>query len=321
MANKPIIIISGPTASGKTGISITLAREVSSKLEIVNFDSLLFYRDLNIGTAKPTEEEMKGVPHHLINVRDANKEINANDFVKLALEEITLLHAKNKVPVLVGGSTFYLRSLIKGMYNSPTTSPKIREEVEKIYRDQGIDPIIDFLNEHDPKSVDQLHQNDHYRLMRAYEHYKMTGTPISQEKEAADENDPYDFSKNVHPNWDIFHINLDLDKNDHWKIINHRAKQMIASGLITEVKDLLKKGYTGQEKPLQSIGYKETLSYLKGEIKDKDELQEKIYFATRRLAKSQKTFLKKVRPKNTYHPIDDMYKIIKETKSFLGESE
>jgi tRNA dimethylallyltransferase len=320
MGNKKIIIVSGPTASGKTQISIDIAKEfITYNMEIVNFDSLLFYNDLNIGTAKPTRLEMIEVPHHLVNVASVHDEINASNFVKLAEKKINELHESNKIPILVGGSTFYLRSLIKGMYDSPSTSQEIKDLTEKIYREDGIQPFIDYLQEHDPKSLDQLHKNDHYRLMRAFEHHKMTGTPISAQKIEHDINGPYDFSKTAHEDWSIFHISLDIEKQHHWEIMLNRTKEMLKSGLLEEVSDLLKSGLSGKEKPLLSIGYKEAIQYINGEIESIEQLEEKIYFATRRLAKSQKTFLKKVTPKNTYHPLTDRDIIFRDIASFLED--
>ena len=316
-----IVFISGATATGKTGLSIEIAKKFRDyKFEVVNFDSLLFYKELNIGTAKPTDEEMNEIPHHLVNICSAKKELNANQYIMLALDKIEELHKKNAIPILVGGSTFYLRSLVKGMYDSPTVSEEIKEECEKVYKEQGISAVIKYLKEFDPKSLDNLHENDHYRLMRAYEHHRMTKTPISKQKEKADNELPYDFSKNIHPNWDILHINLDLEKEKHWSIIKARAEKMINEGLIQEVQALLDTGFTGNEKPLQSIGYKETISYLQGDIPSQEELVERIYIATRRLAKSQKTFLKKVTPKNTYDPTDKNSRVLLDVQDFLQKS-
>ncbi len=314
-----LIILSGATATGKTGLSIDISKKFNNnKFSVVNFDSLLFYKELNIGTAKPTEEEMQAVEHHLVNVGSISQEINANDFVKLAEEKINELHEQGKIPILVGGSTFYVRSLIKGMYESPSPTDELKEEIEILYKTEGIAPFIDFLSKNDPESLQQLHENDHYRLMRAFEHYKTTGSPISLQKRSYDENNPYDFSKNIRPDWNMLHISLELPKDLHWQIMEKRAKEMIDSGLIEEVKGLLSQGHTGHEKPMQSIGYKETLAHLSGDLTSKEELVERVFINTRRLAKSQKTFLKKITPKETFHTLEERDKIFDLVSRFLN---
>lgn len=321
MERNKLLIISGATATGKTGLSILLSKKFTETFEVVNFDSLLFYKEVNIGTAKPTEEELEAIPHHLVNVNSISDEINANDFVNLAEAKINELHKKGKIPILVGGSTFYLRSLIKGMYESQTTSQEIKDKVEEIYKSQGISPILDFLSKNDPVSLESLHENDHYRLLRAYEHFLMTGLPISQEKEKFDKQNPYDFSNNSHPEWDILHLSMELPKEEHWQIMEERALQMIKDGLIEEVKTLLNDGFTGLEKPMQSIGYKETVAHIlknDTEVETLENLAERIYINTRRLAKSQKTFLKKVTPKEVFNPLEAQEQIIELVSKFLA---
>jgi tRNA dimethylallyltransferase len=318
-----VIIISGPTASGKTSTSLLLAKEIKENYKqncaIVNFDSLLFYKELNIGTAKPNEEELSAVEHHLVDICSVKNEQNASTYVELAEKKINTLIDQNKVVILVGGSGFYLRALIKGMYESKSANLELRKEVDALYKDQGIEPFVSFLKNHDPESLANLHENDHYRLMRAYEHFKQTGSKISIEKEKSDKSLPYDFSINNHPNWDIYHLYLDLPKDQHWDIIQTRTKQMILDGLITEVKDLLDNGVTGKEKPLNSIGYKETIDYINGLFSTEEEYSERISISTRQLAKSQRTFFKKVTPKSTYHPLDDKQKILDDIHKFLNK--
>jgi len=317
-----VIIISGPTASGKTSTSLLLAKvlkeEFNTNCAIVNFDSLLFYKELNIGTAKPTQDELDAVEHHLVDICSAKDEQNASSYVELAENKINELIDQNKVVILVGGSGFYLRALIKGMYQSESTSYELRAEVDKLYKSEGIAPIISFLKEHDPKSLELFHENDHYRLMRAYEHFKQTGTMISIEKEKLDKSLPYDFSINKHPNWDMFHLYLDLPKEQHWDIILKRTQLMINDGLVEEVKSLLNNGFTGEEKPLKSIGYKETLDFINGQFSNENEYIERIAISTRQLAKSQRTFFKKVTPKHSFHPLEDKEKIVESIVKFLN---
>ena len=306
--NNRITVISGATATGKTSVSIELAKrlsqEKSSNPIIINFDSLLFYKELNIGTAKPSVEEQSGINHEMISIVSAKEELNASSYIKKVLPIIENAQKQNREIIMVGGSAFYIRALLKGMYDSPTTPESVKKEVLDLYTDKDILPIREILKEKDPISFNQLHQNDHYRNIRALEHFLTTGSPLSEQKELFDKNDPYDFNKNIH-NWDISHIYLEIEKERHWKIMEKRALKMIDEGLIPEIETLLSAGFTGKEKPLNSIGYKETISYLSGEISSKDELLEKIYFSTRRLAKAQKTFFKKVKHKNSFNSMDN----------------
>ena len=310
-----VIIISGPTATGKTRSSILLAKKIDA--EIVNFDSLLFYKELSIGTAKPTLEEQGGVIHHLINVVSVKTPLNASDFILKAERKIEEILSQNKNVILVGGSAFYLRALIKGMYDDNPISNELRSEVEDLFEDKGIDPFIDFLKKHDPNSLENLHPNDHYRLLRAYEYFKSTGLPISKQKKKLDQNDPYDFSRNNHPHWDIIHIHLDLPKNQHFELIQKRTKKMVEEGLIKEVENLLQKGFSGEEKPLKSIGYKETIAYIKGEFKGLQEYRERISISTRQLAKSQRTFFKKIHPKLEFNSFEFIDYLNQNNLSFL----
>lgn len=317
---KKLILLLGPTASGKTGLSIDFAKQIGiDKCHVINFDSVLFYKDLDIGSAKPTLKEMDGVTHHLVSISPITKELNASDFVELATQKINALHEKGIIPILVGGSAFYLRSLIRGMYESESTDPLIQAEAKKIYKEHGMAPIVDYLTKHDPESLVNLHENDHYRRIRAYEYHKMTGQKISQQKKNADEEGAYDFSRNIH-GWETLNICLSLPKDEHWKIIEKRTKTMLEQGLINEVKTILEnKEHHRELKPLKTIGYKEVIQYLNREINTQDELIEKIYFATRRLAKSQKTFLNKVHPLYRLHPLKERNELYKLVDDFINE--
>jgi tRNA dimethylallyltransferase len=307
MKNK-IIIISGPTATGKTQISIEMAKLFQA--EIVNFDSLLFYREINIGTAKPTVTERQNIKHHLIDIASISTPLNAARFREMANFEINKLHQDNKLIILTGGSGFYLQALIKGMYDSPTTNEKVIERSEVLYQEQGISPFLEILKLYDKINYERLHPNDHYRIRRAVEHFWAHGTPFSS-MQLNHEN-----LKNLNePNWDILHCYLNIPKEEHWPIIQKRTKKMLQDGLIDEVKKLLE-NFTGNEKPLQSIGYKETIDFLKSHQTDQLQLEEKINIATRQLAKAQRTWFNKV-DRLSFHPIQDREKIKETIKSFL----
>lgn len=310
--NNRILIISGPTASGKTSLSIELAKRYNG--EILNFDSLLFYKELNIGTAKPTLEERSGIPHHMIDIASAKNPINAASYIKLALPLVeSILHSK-KLLILVGGSGFYLQALIYGMFDSITTPREIIDRSNKLYGEKGISPFLEILKENDFKTYKRLHENDHYRIRRAVEHFWTTGNPISGSKEEMEERRKKPLYEQK--GWNLFHIYLDMPKEEHFKIIEKRTKLMFDSGLIKETEELLRVGFTGLEKPLQSIGYKEAQHFLRNENYTQEALMTDISIATRQLAKAQRTWFKKWE-KNTFHPIEERDKIFLAVEKFI----
>jgi tRNA dimethylallyltransferase len=285
-----VIIISGPTATGKTNLAIDLAKKFGG--EIVNFDSLLFYNEIKIGTAKPTQAEREQVPHHMIDIRSISQPMNAADFAKEAHQIIEKILKKNVPVYLVGGSGFYLQALLKGMFNSQTTPREILQLSNELYFQKGISPFLEILEKHDMKSFERYHVNDHYRIRRAVEHWWTTNTPISDSRKNKNEENSKMEGISIH-GWNTLHVHIDLPKEDHLKIIENRTNGMIQDGLIDEVKLILSHGFSGLEKPLQSIGYKQSIDYLNGVYKSLDECILQIIIATRQLAKSQRTWFKK----------------------------
>lgn len=295
-----IIVISGSTASGKTSLSIEMAKRLNC--EIVNFDSLLFYKGMNIGTAKPSKSEMEGIPHHLIDIRPPSEPLNAKDYIDLAIPLINQLHEQGKNIIMVGGSGFYLRALLYGMYDSQTSSEEIIKKSNDLYELEGIIPFLNILRESDKISFEQLHENDHYRIRRAVEHFWTTGSPLS-ESSMKKSKELQNLNKSNSHDWTLLHFNLLIPKENHWRIIEERSKDIIQKGLIQEVKSLLASGLTGKEKPMNSIGYKEAQSFIREELNE-EELLEKIYINTRRLAKAQKTWFKKDQFAKVINPIN-----------------
>ncbi|MCB9092303.1 MAG: tRNA (adenosine(37)-N6)-dimethylallyltransferase MiaA [Halobacteriovoraceae bacterium] len=311
---KRVLIISGPTATGKTHLSIETAQKYDA--EIVNFDSLLFYNELNIGVAKPTLEELSSVPHHMVSIASIAKPYNAAMYMEQTIPLINEIHGRNRPVILVGGSGFYLQAILQGMYNSPTTPLETLEKSNQLYEDKGIEPFREILKSHDPLSFDRYHENDHYRTRRAVEHFWTTGEAFSSSREVKEvENREKAQWPSERYHWKTHHIYLNIPKDEHYSIILERTKSMIQQGLIQEVKNLLKK-YTGLEKPLQSIGYKQTIQFLRGEIATEEELVEKIFIATRRLAKSQRTWFNK-RKKNEYNPLKDKSELLNSISKFM----
>lgn len=313
MKKRKLIIISGPTATGKTSLGIELAKIHHG--EVVNFDSLLFYKEISIGTAKPTIEEMQEIPHHLVSVESISNPLNAADFLNKVIPIINDIFNRGKTPILSGGSGFYLQAVLNGMYDSPTTDDQILKKSDDLYEASGITPFIDILNLNDPISMQQLHPNDHYRIRRAVEHFWSTGEAFSiakdKMKEKLQQSPPTIYQ------WDYFHIYLDIEKAKHWEIIEQRAKEMFKNGLIQEVKNLFDLGFSGEEKPLKSIGYKQAIQFINGEFRTIEEAIERTIIATRQLAKSQRTWFAKVE-KNSYNRLVDMEKIKNDVLHFIG---
>jgi tRNA dimethylallyltransferase len=309
-----VVVISGPTASGKTAISIELAKKFGG--EVVNFDSLLLYKEISLGSAKPTPEERAGIPHHMLDVRSISNPMNAADYAVESIAKINEVLMRGKIVYLVGGSGFYLQAVLKGMYDSPTTPESIREKSRILYERENIFPFLEILKEHDPESLHRYHVNDHYRIRRAVEHWWSHRTPFSEERAAKEESNKGMQKVSVH-DWNVLHLHLDLPKDQHQKIIEYRTDKMLKDGLEKEVRGLLEQGFTGTEKPLQSIGYKEMLDYIFGVYKSVEECRDQIVISTRQLAKSQRTWFKKDLSKETYHPLEQREYLSARVRDFL----
>lgn len=325
MIQNPLIIISGPTATGKSTLAIEIAQQSMVRFglqaEIINFDSLLFYKELNIATAKPSPSELESVPHHMVNITSAKNPLNAADFSTQALEILQNLQSQNRLVILVGGSGFYLRALVKGMIDAPAKDREKETQARELYEREGIKPVLDYLALHDPESLKTLHINDHYRLMRAFEYHLQTGSPLSHQKQLIEKNRPYDFSEHQLGKAQLFHLYLNIPPREHWPMIERRTKLMHESGLLDEVRALKIQGFSKSDKPLDSIGYKESLLHLEGYYPNDAAFLEAISIATRQLAKAQRTFFQKIVPKYEYHPLKDQDKIWTDLESWWHSGE
>ena len=321
------ITIFGPTASGKTSFSIEVAKELNrlgEKAEIINFDSLLFYKELNIGTAKPSKKERSNIPHHLIDICSYKEPLNSSDFIDLAKPIIKDILSSDSVPILVGGSGFYLRALLKGMYESSENNfdQASEDKYKKLIKENDLknnSVLITYLEAHDPESLKNIHQNDFYRLSRAVEYHLKNKKKLSIQKKQLDQNSPYDFSKNTKHDLCPLNIYLDIPKEEHLKIIEQRTKAMISMGLIDEVINILDLDSKVDFKPLSSIGYKETIDFIDNKITSQDELIDRINISTRQLAKAQRTFFKKVSPKETINPTFELNKKVEDVISLFKD--
>ena len=280
--NKPkVIVICGPTASGKTSLSIELAKKING--EIISSDSMQIYKDMNIGTAKPTIEEMQGIKHYLIDFVQPDKRYSVAEFKRDAEKAIEEILKKDKVPIIVGGTGLYVDSLIYGIeYQNIIFDERYRNELEERVQKEGLDKLYNEAKQIDPQAVEKISQNDKKRILRILEIYKATGkNKTEQEKESRKNEVKYDYK--------VFALNMEREKL--YERINKRIDIMIEQGLIEEVEKLLKK-YKEFPTAMQGLGYKEVVEFLQGKT-TKEEMIEKLKMETRRYAKRQITWFKK----------------------------
>ncbi len=275
----PIILILGPTAGGKTALSIALANHVAG--ECICCDSMQVYRGMDIGTAKPTPDEQRQAPHHLIDIADpAGSDFSVDHWLRLADEAINNTTKRGNVPIVVGGTNLYIQALLEGMFDGPPPDEALRAELAK----WSLDDLKAELGHIDPEAAARIHLNDRKRAMRAIEVHRATGKPISQLQGQWAEPKQRD---------NVFIVGLDWPVEQINRRINARVKKMIAGGLVDEVRALHEQGKLG---PLarEALGYKQILASMRGEM-TMDEAIEQIKIKTRRYAKQQRTWLRRFR--------------------------
>jgi tRNA dimethylallyltransferase len=275
-----VLVICGPTASGKTALSVACAKALGT--EIISADSLLVYKGLNIGTAKPTEEERGGIPHHLIDVAEPTESFSVSDYESLAFPILQNLLDQGKIPVVCGGTGFYIQALLyKSQFGGAGADEKVREKYENILSEKGSAFLHDLLQEKDPESAAVLHQNDTKRVIRALEIFDVTGKKKSEQQD-----------KPV-PRFDFVSVSIDYPREILYDRINLRVENMFEEGLKEEVSSLLSKGVTKDSQCMQGIGYKEMLEGVSLGMSD-EEIKEWIKKNTRNYAKRQLTFFKRM---------------------------
>ena len=278
-----VIVICGPTASGKTSLSIELAKKVNG--EIVSADSMQIYKDMNIGTAKPTKEEMQGIKHYLIDFVSPEERYSVAQYKQDAKKAIREIISNGKMPIVVGGTGLYVDSLIYEIeYNDIKLDENYRKKLEQLAEEQGLVKLYKKALEIDPVAMEKISENDKKRIIRVLEIYKATGkTKTQQEEESRRKPVEYDYK--------VFAINW--NREVLYERINKRVDIMIGQGLIEEVKNIMQK-YKKFPTAMQGLGYKEVVDYLNG-VYTEDEMIEKIKMETRRYAKRQLTWFRKNR--------------------------
>ncbi|MBR6542113.1 MAG: tRNA (adenosine(37)-N6)-dimethylallyltransferase MiaA [Anaerotignum sp.] len=279
---KPLIVIGGPTACGKTGFSIKLAKEIGG--EIISADSMQVYRYMDIGTAKVTPEEADGVPHYLIDEFDPDEEYNVMLFQQKAKAYMEQIWAKGKVPILVGGTGFYINALLyDNDFTETENDTTYREECYKLAQEQGPEVLFERLKKVDPEYAEIMHANNVKRVTRALEYHYLTGQKFSEHNaEQKEKETPYDAGV----------IILNMDREKLYERIELRIDIMMEQGLLEEVKGLLDKGYTPDLVSMQGIGYKEFIPYFNGEC-SLEEAVTQLKTNTRRFAKRQLTWFRR----------------------------
>lgn len=293
-AQRPLIVVMGPTASGKTSISITIANDLLSKLgkqgEVINADSRQLYRGCDIGTAKITEEEMQGVPHHLIDILDPNEEAAAGWYQVEAKRIIDEVLSRGNVPILVGGSMLYISTITDGLTLAPEPDPAFRKRLMDEYdRDGGVS-LHQRLSEVDPETAARIHPRNKPRLVRAVEIYELCKEPKSEAVPKSELR-----SSKAKCEYDLFILGVEWPREQLHQRINERTRQMFTSGFVNEVKSLIDQGYTKDDPGLKSTGYREIAEKLEegidpSSLSGDEELIEKVAARTRQYAKRQVTW-------------------------------
>lgn len=295
----PLIILAGPTAVGKTELSLKLAQRLEA--EIISADSMQVYKRMDIGTAKPSREEQEAIPHHLIDLVEPDQDFSVADYQKSFEQTVATIYAKGKLPLLTGGTGLYIRACIQGYNLEPGEPlPDLRMELKEQAKQYGSNYIHQRLAKVDPVAAAKIHPNDLRRVIRALEVFQITGMPISQLQQKMSAKSKYN----------IIYLFLNRERDELYRRIELRAERMISEGLVEEVLSLLENGFSPQLKPMQSLGYKQICSYLQGVVSLETAVTS-IKQETRRYAKRQLTWFRK-------EPIDFLINISGDSQEYFG---
>ena len=281
-----VLAITGPTASGKTALSLAIASVLGMRAEIISADSRQIYKGLDIGTAKPTPMELAQIPHHFIDICEPDESYNAGKFAKDAQDIIASLLQRNILPIIVGGSGLYVQALCEGFFDMPTEMEQAfmdaRVDVQEAYQHIGKDALFEELRRVDPQSCNDYPDKNPRRVMRALEFHKATGKRFSEEKSAMMK----------HPTFNTIYVMIDHERSELYARINQRCEEMW-DGMVNETRTLIQKGLSQSAQSFDTVGYAQAISFLNGEI-DREIAIEEMKQATRHYAKRQITWSKRV---------------------------
>lgn len=277
----PFLTIAGPTAVGKTDLSIQVAEALDA--EIVSADSRQVYKELNIGTATPDDDLLQQVPHHFINERSLHEPFSAGGYAQEANDRIRDILSRGKTPIIVGGATLYLHAVQCGLADIPDVDDEVRQQLETRLEDEGKEALYEELKRVDPSQAEKADPTKTQRVIRALEVYHGTGKPLT-----------YYYENQPEPPFTYTTIVLNRDREKLYDRINRRVDRMLDAGLMDEVRDVMEiEGVRLDEPPLSTIGYREPIQYLQGEIDDFDEMVRLVKRNTRRYAKRQLTWFRR----------------------------
>lgn len=279
MEKIPVLVIAGPTASGKTALAAELAKKYNG--EVISADSMQIYKKMDIGTAKPTAEETKGIPHHMIDIREPWEDFSVAAYVEKAHEIIRDITNREKLPIVAGGTGLYINSLIDDVdFSKDEGNGELRKQLRELAETEGVGKLMERLKKCDPVSYEKIHPNNLKRVIRAIEFCELTGKPISQQTEE---------SKQKESRYNPLMLMINLKREYLYERIEKRVDIMLDMGLIDEVKELSRMGLTKKNMSMQGIGYKEVFDYLRG-FSTIEEMTRIIKRDTRRYAKRQLTW-------------------------------
>ncbi len=282
MSKIPLIVVVGPTASGKTGLAIDIANYVGG--EIVSADSMQIYKYMNIGSAKPTQKERAQAVHHMIDFLEPDAEFSVADYTEMAHKVIADIYERGKIPIMAGGTGLYINSVVNDVtFGDMDTDYELRESLRKTAEEKGSEYLLHMLSEFDEMSAKRLHPNNLRRIIRAIEFYKITGKPISEHQEE---------TKKTQSRYNPLMLCVNWDREELYDRINRRVDMMMDEGLLDEVKRLMDMGYTKDLNSMQGIGYKEVMDYFDGKA-SLEETVEIIKQSSRRYAKRQLTWFRR----------------------------
>ena len=300
-----LVIVLGPTAVGKSDVVLELASPLNA--EVVNADSQQVYRQLDIGTAKPSVQLRDKIPHHVIDVVDPDEEFNVGRYRELAIAGIHDIRKRGKLAIVCGGTGLYIKALTQGLFVGPATDPGIRAGLTQEAERNGLRSLYERLERVDPAATSWIHPHDRQRIIRALEVYQLTDRPMSHWQEK------HGFNEKV---FETLKIGILRERRELYPLIDQRCEAMIEKGLVEEVRALCDKGYSLDLKPLQSVGYKHVGWFLKGQMN----LAEAVLLMkrdTRRLAKRQLTWFRRDREIRWFHPALERAKITDLVQQFL----
>lgn len=296
---KDLIVITGPTASGKTALSVELAKVLGG--EIVNADSMQIYKYMDIGTAKPSPEEQQGIPHHLIDILNPDEPFSVARYCECAKKAVDDIHSRGKTAVMVGGTGLYVDSFVNNIqFSEIEPDEEYRNEMERIAEEKGNGHIYKMLEDTDPESASKIEVADRKRIIRALEVYHLTGKTMTWHNEQ---------SRSVPSPYNTTIFAITMDREALYDKINRRVDIMIAEGLVDEVKSIINMGVQKDTTAMQAIGYKEIAEYLEGNI-TLDEATDKIKQSSRRYAKRQLTWFRRNEKIHWVSGIDEVLSIL-----------